>query len=162
MARIVLIALILLPAIGLSKPKSKDSTDVQSSRVLAIGGGVETGIIGTKFSVWNRNSSFIYGVGLGFEGVVPQVQYRISEIGNVIFHASAFVWYNPWGFLLTSSGSIALGAGGGIQRWAYRETGTGIYFNLGVSAIYQVVGMHEGDSDNFLGIAPNFQVGVSW
>ncbi len=162
MARFVLLMLILLPAIGLPKPITKDSTDFYSSKVLAIGMGVETGLMGIKYSVWSRNSSFIYGVGLGFEGVIPQVQYRVLEYGNFVFYAAGFVWYNPWGFLLTSSGSIVLSAGLGIQRWASRETGSGIYLNLGASPIYQVVGMHEGGSEKFLGIAPNFQVGVSW
>ena len=162
MARVVLLTLILLPAIGLSKPITIDSTDFHFSKVLAIGLGVETGIMGIKYSVWSRNSSYMYGVGLGFEGVIPQVQYRVSEYRNFVFYTSGFVWYNPWGFLLTSSGSIVLGAGVGIQRWANRETGGGIYLSSGVSAIYQIFGLHEGGSENFLGIAPNFQVGISW
>ena len=158
----VLFLLILLPGLGLPQVVSKAKSTPQDSNVFALGLGTDTGILGFKYSKWSSNSRLMLGVGVGFEGIIPQVQYPLLEIGSLDLYASSFVWYNPWGFLLTSAGSVVVGGGLGIQRWVRKIEGLGLYLNLGASPSFQLLGEHEGGSEMFLGIGLNFQAGFSF
>ena len=50
-------------------------------------------------------------LGLGFEGIAPQMQIDLLSVGDFNLHLGGGVLYNPWGFLVLSPGSVvAFGA----------------------------------------------------
>jgi len=135
--------------------------------VLGTGLGLESGMIGIRYSHWYREPAVIFNIAFGLEGFTPTLRIPLLGISHYDFYLDMATLLTP-GILgaitgqeegiLFSKDTFLIGPGIGIQRWFKQRTDYGFYFSAGLNYWFQITGDHEGGGD--IGISPEFQIGV--
>ena len=157
---IVLCLLILFLESGYAETQTKDTSAVRSPEILAIGLGLETGMLGFKYLRWLNSTPMILGMGVGFEGIAPQLQISVFQIGHWSIYGNASVLISPWDWVIFSKGSVTPGFSVGLQRWPSQNERFGIFFTIGAGIYTQIRGESEGTDEDKTGPSFNLAVGL--
>lgn len=134
--------------------------------VFGTGLGLESGMIGLRFSHWLKEPNVIFNFAFGLEGFSPVFRLPLINAGNYDFYLNLATMFTPGalgkitgdgGGILFSKDTFLYGTGIGIQRWLRESTDYGFYFSAGMTYWLQVTGEHEGGD---IGLSPEFQIGV--
>jgi hypothetical protein len=147
----------------LSLPASARAQDGPSGNTAIAGGvGVSVGILGARVARRLGDLPFAVMVGLGLEGISPQLQIDLLSRGNFNLHVGGGVLYAPWEGLVLSSGSLLTVGTIGVQRWPYRWQHGGLFLNGDVEIVRQVRGISEGGHEHQWIPTVGGQVGVAF
>jgi len=139
----------------------------KNKTVLGTGVGLETGMLGIRFSHWLEEPNVIFNFAFGLEGFSPVFRFPLVNLGNYDFYLNVATMFTPGalgkisgdgGGLLFSEDTFLYGTGIGIQRWLRKKTNYSFYFSAGMTYWVQVTGEHEGGGD--IGLSPELQIGV--
>ena len=130
--------------------------------VVAGGLGVSTGLLGAMIAQRLGELPLAVMLGVGFEGIAPQLQIDLFSFGNSNLHFGGGVLYNPWGFLVLSAGSVVSFGTVGIQRWPYRWQHGGLFVNGDVVIVKLVRGHAEGDNGDHVSAGVGGQIGLAF
>jgi hypothetical protein len=122
---------------------------VTSPVAIAGGFGVSSGLMGALLARRIGELPLAAVLGLGIEGLVPQLQVDLFTRGNFNLHVGGGVLYNPWGGLVFSPGSVVGLGSAGVQRWAYRWQHGGVFLNADVQLVKQFRGTAETRADHW-------------
>jgi hypothetical protein len=133
----------------LSMSSSAWAQDEPTGKTAVAGGvGVSVGILGARVARRLGDLPLAAVLGLGAEGIAPQLQIDLLSSGNFNVHIGGGALYAPWGLLVLSQGSVVpFGVIGG-QRWPYRWQHGGLFLNGDVEIVRQVRGHSEGGHEN--------------
>ena len=153
---LVLVVLLSVSASAAAQEEARGRT------AIAGGIGVPVGLVGAQVLRRLGDLPLAAVLGLGFEGIAPQLQINLLSVGDFNLHLGGGVLYNPWGFLVLSSGSVVAFGAIALQRWPYRWRHGGLFLNGELEIVRQVRGSAEGGHENtwLPGVAG--QIGVAF
>lgn len=155
-AGLVLVFLLSVSARVLAQEERSGTT------AIAGGLGVSVGLLGARFAHRLGGLPLAAVLGLGFEGVAPQLQIDLLSFGNANLHVGGGVLYNPWGFLVLSAGSVLPFGTVGVQRWPYRWQRGGLFLNAEVEIVKLVRGHAEGSNGDRVTATVGGQIGIAF
>jgi len=138
----------------------------KNKTVFGTGLGLESGMIGLRFSHWLKEPNVIFNFAFGLEGFSPVFRFPLVNAGNYDFYLNMATMFTPGalgkitgdgGGILFSKDTFLYGTGIGIQRWLRERTDYGFYVSAGVTYWFQITGDHEGGD---IGLSPEFQIGI--
>lgn len=130
--------------------------------VIAGGFGVSVGILGAWVSRRLGDLPLAPVLGLGVDGIAPQLQLDVLSVGHFNLHIGGGVLYAPWEGLVSSQGSLITIGTIGVQRWPYRWQHGGLFLNGVVQMVKQVRGTSEGGHEHEWRPGLGAQVGVAF
>ena len=157
---IVFCLLVLFLDSGQAETQTRDISPARSPDILAIGLGLETGILGFKYLRWIDATPMILGMGVGFEGIAPQLQMSVFQIRHWSIYGGASVLISPWDFVIFTKGSVTPGFSVGLQRWPSKDDQLGIFFTIDSGIYSQIRGESEGAYEDKTGLSLNLAVGL--
>jgi len=101
-------------------------------------------------------------LGLGVEGIAPQLQIDLLSFGDFNLHVGGAVLYTPWEGLVFTRGSEQTVGTVGLQRWPYRGHRGGLFLNGDVEIVRQVRGHAEGLYEHRWTATVGGQIGVAF
>ena len=156
------VAGLILAALASGPAPARGQEQVASPVAIAGGFGVSTGLMGGLLARRIGELPLAALLGLGIEGLVPQLQVDLFTRGNFNLHVGGGVLYNPWGGLVLSPGSVVALGSAGVQRWAYRWQHGGIFLNADVQLVKQFRGSSEGSRTDYWRPGVGGQIGAAF
>jgi len=164
--KVLALVAMLISTMSFSAPQYYPIQPSNNRTVFGTGLGLESGMLGIRFSHWLKEPNVIFNFAFGLEGFSPVFRFPLVNKGNYDFYLNVATMFTPGalgkisgdgGGLLFSKDTFLYGTGMGIQRWLRERTNYGFYFSAGITYWFQVTGDHEGGD---IGISPEFQIGV--
>jgi hypothetical protein len=143
------LALLVLLLAPLPLSAAEPAPAASAPNVVALGHGLDLGLLGMRYARRMADGLLSAGAGLGLTGIAPKIAVHPLELGTWNLHLAAGALYAPWGSPLFSQGALLGFAMVGVQRWAYRAEGFGLFVHGAAGFANQFRGQAEGGRVKF-------------
>jgi hypothetical protein len=143
----LIVRLLVMPLLSMSV-RAVAQEGPSGKTVLAGGLGASVGVLGGRVARRLGDLPLAALLGVGIEGIAPQLQIDVLSMGDLNLHVSGGMLYEPWEGLIFSQGSLLTIAAIGVQRWPFRWQHGGLFLNGDVEIVRQVRGTSEGGHEH--------------